>query len=231
MMSCGITGQINCYSMIPWRLTFPYFDSAENTVKELHAEPGDPAYADLWGNFLTTFARHLKEKGWFDRTAIAMDERPMKVMQEAIAIIRKIDPEFKISLAGNYYPEIEQEIFDYCSGWHHPFPDDVVARRKAEGKFTTYYTCCSEPTPNTFTFSPLEEASYIGRAVAARKADGYLRWAFNSWPLEPLLDSRFRSWASGDTYLVYPGNRTSLRFEHLIDGIQAFEKQRLSKEL
>ena len=24
--------------------------------------------------------------------------------------------------------------------------------------------------------------------------DGYLRWAYNSWPLEPLLDSRFRSW-------------------------------------
>ena len=231
MMGCGITEQINCYSMIPWRLTFPYFDSAENMIKELHTEPGDPAYADFWGNFLTAFARHLKEKGWFDRTTIAMDERPMKVMQEAIAVIRKADPDFKISLAGSYYPEIEQEIFDYCSGWRHPFPDDVIARRKTEGKFTTYYTCCSEPTPNTFTFSPLEEASYIGRAIAARKADGYLRWAFNSWPLEPLLDSRFRSWASGDTYLVYPGNRTSLRFEHLIDGIQAFEKQRLSGEL
>ena len=38
--------------------------------------------------------------------------------------------------------------------------------------------------------------------------DGYLRWAYNSWPLEPLLDSRFRSWAGGDTYLVYPGARS-----------------------
>jgi hypothetical protein len=231
MMSCGITGQINCYSMIPWRLTFPYFDCAENTLKELQAEPGDPAYADFWGHFLAVFARHLKEKGWFDRTTIAMDERSMKVMQETIAVIREADPDFKISLAGNYYPEIEQEIFDYCSGWRGSFPDDVIERRRAEGKFTTYYTCCAESTPNTFTFSPLEEASYIGRAIAVRNADGYLRWAFNSWPLEPLLDSRFRTWASGDTFLVYPGNRTSLRFEHLIEGIQVFEKQRLSKEL
>ena len=54
--------------------------------------------------------------------------------------------------------------------------------------------------------------------------DGYLRWAYNSWPLEPLLDSRFRSWAGGDTYLVYPGARSCIRFERLIEGIQAHEK-------
>ena len=29
------------------------------------------------------FARHLKEKGWFEITTIAMDERPMKAMQKA----------------------------------------------------------------------------------------------------------------------------------------------------
>ena len=55
--------------------------------------------------------------------------------------------------------------------------------------------------------------------------DGYLRWAYNSWPLEPLLDSRFRSWAGGDTYLVYPGARSCIRFERLIEGIQAHEKK------
>lgn len=54
--------------------------------------------------------------------------------------------------------------------------------------------------------------------------DGYLRWAYNSWVIEPLLDSRFYTWAAGDTYLVYPGGRTSLRFEKLVQGIQAYEK-------
>lgn len=231
MTGCGVTGQINCYSMVPWRLSFQYFDQASDALKEIHAEPGEQAYEDLWAGMLSAFSRHLKEKGWFEKTAIAMDERPMETMRKVIGIIRKADPDFKISLAGNYYPEIEKEIFDYCVGLRSAFPDDVLARRKFEGKFSTYYTCCAEPSPNTFTFSPLEEASFIGREMAARKSDGYLRWAYNSWPLQPLLDSRFRSWASGDTYLVYPGNRTSLRFEHLVEGIQAFEKTRLLNDI
>ena len=58
----------------------------------------------------------------------------------------------------------------------------------------------------------------------AHDYDGMLRWAYNSWPARPELDSRFRYWASGDTYIVYPGARSSVRFERLIDGIEVFEK-------
>ena len=36
----------------------------------------------------------------------------------------------------------------------------------------------------------------------------------------------FRSWSSGDTYLVYPHARSSVRFERMIDGIEAAEKVR-----
>ena len=97
-------------------------------------------------------------------------------------------------------------------------------RRKAEQKRTTYYTCCTEAYPNTFTFSAPAEAAWISYYVAKKQLDGYLRWAYNSWPLEPLLDSRFRAWAAGDTYLAYPGARTCIRFERLIEGIQAHEK-------
>ncbi|MEG0464198.1 DUF4091 domain-containing protein, partial [Bacteroides sp.] len=39
----------------------------------------------------------------------------------------------------------------------------------------------------------------------------------------------FSAWAAGDTYLVYPGNRSSIRFEKLIEGIQAYEKVRVLK--
>ena len=42
----------------------------------------------------------------------------------------------------------------------------------------------------------------------------------------PQYDSRFRYWASGDTYIVYPGGRSSVRFERLIDGIENAEKVR-----
>ena len=51
-----------------------------------------------------------------------------------------------------------------------------------------------------------------------------LRWDYNSWPADPCQDSRYGNWTSGDTYLVYPYNRSSIRLERLIDGIEIFEK-------
>ena len=53
-----------------------------------------------------------------------------------------------------------------------------------------------------------------------------LRWAYNSWPADPQVDSRYGTWSSGDTYLVYPHARSSVRFERMIDGIEAAEKVR-----
>lgn len=216
--------------MVPWALTFQYYDQATDSMKSIETAPGEPEYEEMWTSMLKAFSRHLKEKGWFDICTIAMDERPMEVMQKTIAVIRKADPDFKISLAGGYHPEIEDQLYDYCITINENFPEEVLERRKEEGKISTLYTCCSESYPNTFTFSPLAEATWIGLYMAAKNVDGYLRWAYNSWPLEPLLDSRFHTWAAGDTYLVYPGNRTSMRFEKLIEGIQAYEKIRILLE-
>jgi len=44
---------------------------------------------------------------------------------------------------------------------------------------------------------------------------------------EPLSDTRFRTWPAGDTFFVYPGAKTSIRFEKLREGIQDFEKIRI----
>ncbi|CEN51925.1 hypothetical protein CCAN11_2370030 [Capnocytophaga canimorsus] len=57
-----------------------------------------------------------------------------------------------------------------------------------------------------------------------------MRWALNSWTSEPLLDSRFRAWAAGDTYLVYPMGRSSIRFERMVEGIQFYEKVNILRE-
>lgn len=224
MMSVGIDKQINCYSMVPWELSFQYYDQATNSLKYEKTAPGEPAYEEMWVAMLTSFSKHLKEKGWFDICAIAMDERPMDVMQKTLKVIRKADPDFKVSMAGNFHAEIEPDLYDYCIAIGQEFPEEVRLRRLAENKLTTYYTCCTEAHPNTFTFSAPAEAVWISFYSAKKHLDGYLRWAYNSWPLEPLLDSRFSAWAGGDTYLVYPGARSSIRFERLIEGIQAHEK-------
>jgi hypothetical protein len=62
-----------------------------------------------------------------------------------------------------------------------------------------------------------------------RKSDGYLRWAYNSWPEEPMTDSRFRAFTSGDTFIAYPLGRSSVRFERLVQGIQEYEKVQVMK--
>ena len=232
MMSCGIDKQINCFSMIPWALSFPYYDVATNRMQVLRAAPGDAAYEEMWVAMLKAFSQHLREKGWFAITTIAMDERPMHAMQKAMAVIRKADPEFKVSLAGNWHPEIESDLYDYCIALDQAelLPQEVFARRKAEGKKTTIYTCCSTHKPNTFTFSVPAEGAWYGFYVAGTEYDGYLRWAYNSWVKNPLHDTRFRAWPAGDTYMVYPYGRSSVRFEKLIEGIQAYEKVRILRE-
>lgn len=146
-----------------------------------------------------------------------MDERSMEDMQQAIKLIKYSDPNYKISLAGNYHPEIEAAIYDYCIAFGQEFSEKIKERREKQGLESTVYACFTEPLPNTFTFSAPAEAVWIGWHAAAGNYDGYLRWAYNSWTESPLQDSRFRSWAAGDCYLVYPDGRSSIRFERLIE--------------
>lgn len=230
MLNVGVTKQINCYSMIPWKLSFQYFDQASNNFKYLNVKPGEPAYEEFWVGMLQSFAKHLKEKGWFEIAHISMDERPMKDMQATLAVIRKADKDFKVSLAGTYHEELVEELDDYCVAIGDQFPESTIAKRRAAGQVTTYYTCCSEARPNTFTFCPPAESEWLAWFSAKKGLDGYLRWALNSWVKNPLQDSRFTAWAAGDTYLIYPGARTSIRFERMIEGIQAYEKIRILKE-
>lgn len=78
--------------------------------------------------------------------------------------------------------------------------------------------------------SPLAEAVWISWHALAKDYDGYLRWAYNHWTAEPMKDTRFRTWTSGDCYCIYPQGRTSLRFDKLVEGIQDFEKASILRD-
>ncbi|MHB9055254.1 MAG: DUF4091 domain-containing protein [Paludibacteraceae bacterium] len=230
MMSLGVDKQINCYSMIPWKLSFRYFDEATQTFIDAHTAPGDALYDEMWAAMLRSFAKHLREKGWFEKTYISMDERPLDAMFKTLAVIRKADPKLKISLAGMLHAELIDELDDYCVSLRMKYTDEMLARRKQAGKVTTFYTSCEEPRPNTFTFSQPAECEWFAWYAAKANLDGYLRWALNCWVQQPIFDSRFRSWAAGDTYLIYPNGRTSIRFERMKAGIQMYEKIRILRE-
>ena len=229
MMECGIDKEITCFSMIPWKLSFRYYDQATHSHKYINCAPGDDAYAQFWGGMLNAFSAHLKEKGWLKKTFISMDERSLQQMQAAIKVIKEYAPGLKISMAGNYHPVIEPDIHDYCLdifayGAYNP---ELVAQRRAKGKVSTYYTCCSAEYPNLFTFSAPSDAAFIALEALKKGLDGYLRWAYNSWTVNPEEDSRFTAWPAGDTYVVYPFSISSIRWERLVQGIQLFEKYKI----
>lgn len=229
MFSLGIDKQINCYSMIPWALQFDYIDQATSSPATFQAAPGSEEYNEYWGAFIADFARHLKAKGWFEKTMIAMDERPLESMQAVLGLIRKVEPAFKISLAGNYHEPVIYDIVDFSETFSgkQEFPESAKAKRKELGLTTTFYTCCAEAHPNMFVISNPDEAAWLGWFAQAEGYDGYLRWAYNSWTLDPLTDTRFRTWPAGDCFVVYPGGRGSVRFSKLVEGIQDFEKVRI----
>lgn len=231
MASCGITEQINCFTIAPWRMRFRYWDRATDSHQVIPFEYGDEAYRAVWIPLLKDFARHLRVRGWFDKTRLAVDERDLAVMQKVIAIAREADPDYKFALAGNYHPEIEGDLVDYSldlfgDGTYLKDADGpaISDRRAAEGKFTTFYICCGEGHPNTFTISPLAESEALGWYALCNHYNGMLRWAYNSWNKEPLYDGRWYNLTSGDNFMIYPQGWSSMRWERFVQGIQDYEK-------
>jgi hypothetical protein len=230
MMDCGIKKHINCYTMVTTDLSFIYFDEASGEKKALKADPGSKEYFDYWSTMLSDFTKHLRSKGWFNLTAIAMDERSIESMKAIIALLKQIDSGWKVALAGNYHQEIEKDIYDYSIYVTERFKDGELNQRKASGKPSTYYTACGIEHPNGHSYSPPAENTWISWYAASAGFTGYLRWAYNNWTKAPLLDTRFRTWPGGENYQIYPGPRSSIRFEKLIEGIQDFEKIRIIRQ-
>ena len=231
MMSLGIDKQINCYGMLPWgKCVLDYQDlrsnAKDNRLRQVTTTPQEQAYEKTWAPFLKDFAQHLKEKGWLHITNMAIDERSPEDMDVAAALIAKYAPELGFAMADNHdsYKRYAN-MRDVCVGQKHSLmaPEEIASRR-ANGDVSTYYVCCSTLFPNAFTNSQPFESELLILYALAHDYDGMLRWAYNSWPARPEYDSRFRRWASGDTYIVYPGNRSSVRFERLVDGVELYEK-------
>ena len=229
MMDMGVNKQINCYSMLPWGdCRIEYWDGPKGRGRIAKAIPGTPEFEKFWAPFLVDFAKHLKEKGWINITNIAVDERAPEDMDEAARLIAKYAPELGFALADNHdsYKRYAN-MRDVCVSIKHSKMDfNEIAARRAQGFVTTFYICCSSHFPNAFTYSDPYEAELLGWYGVAHDYDGMLRWSYNSWPMRPEYDARFRNWASGDTFFIYPYARTSMRFERLVDGIEVAEKVR-----
>ncbi len=235
--SCGLGPVIACYTMCPWGYMAAWEDE-NGQVQKAKAVPGTPAFREYWGDFLASFAAHLEKKGWFDDAVISIDERSPDDVRNIAALIKEKAPGLKIAIAGNRSPSQFEgiDIHHACFGLDH-LTDKLIseaAGRKAKGMVTTYYVCCSPDHPNTLCENELEEAFWLGVYPAMAGLDGFLRWAWNSWPQDPMHDASYTGigggWKAGDTFLVYPDGSPSLRFLELRNGIVAAEKIRILKE-
>lgn len=222
----GITEQISCYTMIPWHLKVRYWDESTGEYADMLTEPGKPSYADVWGPFVRAFRDHLKTKGWLEKTCIGIDERPDAMVRAAMQVLQENAPEFRIASAVNAPSALTREVYNISPIITHAGTalGELLKERRAARKKTTFYVCLHPQKPNTFTFSPPAEAEWIGYFAAANHLDGFLRWAYNSWNRNPFETTDFVHWPSGDCFLVYPGNLSSVRFERLRDGLEAYEK-------
>ena len=219
-LDCGLGPDISCYSLCPWTLG-----------KSIDAD----RLEKLWGAKFDKFVAHLKAKGWFERTLMAMDERAPEDVAKVADFVLRHAPGMRISMAGNRKPSdfkgIKIDIYAQILLADCVTPEFLAeaAERAKAGFVTTHYVCCGPKKPNTFMESSPGEAFWCGAAPAFLGLDGFLRWAWNSWPQNPEKDATFGNWTAGDTFLCYPKGEPSWRFLELRNGIVAAEKIRILK--
>ncbi len=227
----GINGAITIYTPLPWGNRFRYMDEKSGNYVYEEWPPASTQFRTFWNPFLDDLKMHLIEKGWFKKTYLGINENPLEYTIAAVKIIKEHSKDWRITYAGDWHQELSSLLDDYSVIiTNEPQPDEMK-QRSAKGFTTTFYVCCTPPKPNNFVFSPPVEGRYISWYAAAYGYDGFLRWAYDAWPADPVRDARHTFWPAGDCFIVYPGANSCIRFEKLREGIVDYEKILILRKL
>jgi len=230
-MEVGIDEAITIYTPVPWGHRFRYMDEKSGNYVYEEWSPTSAQYKIFWNLFLDDLKAHLIQKGWFNKTYLGINENPLEFTIAAARMIKENSKDWKITYAGNWHQELSSLLDDYSPILtKEPNPEELQ-KRSARGFTTTYYVCCNPPKPNNFIFSHPVEGRYISWYALAYGYNGFLRWAYDAWPADPVRDARHTLWPAGDCFLVYPGGNSSIRFEKLREGIVDYEKILILREL
>jgi len=230
-MSVGINKAITVYTPLPWGERFRYMNEATGNYVYEQWLPTSSEFKKNWDVFLTDLRSHLQKKGWLDKTYLGINENAMEQTLSAIKVIKEHSRNWKITYAGDWHPELDTLLNDYCFVHGKEAGVETVKARASKGMTTTFYVCCTPSYPNNFLFSPPVEGRWISWYSAAHGYNGFLRWAYDAWPADPMRDGRFGSWPAGDCFLIYPGANSGIRFEKLREGIVDYEKIMILKKL
>jgi hypothetical protein len=235
-LAAGVGPRISAFGLVGFKGNnhLVYTDTRTNTEVDQKLTLGGPEWTSAWSAFLSSFETHLRHRGWLAQTHMAFDERPTNEMQTAFDLVKRVAPDLagqQFAIAGDQ----SADAFAYDLSLNYSsvdsWPQDVINRRKQEGKVTTFYTWNEPLYPNTLTQSPPIGARLLPWISAQHNLNGYLRWSYNSWPADPYTDPSFMaktfssSYQPGDEYLVYPGKNgpvSSIRWELFRDGEEDF---------
>jgi hypothetical protein len=228
-IDAGIDKAITIYTPIPWGDRFRYIDETTGNYVTEQWQATSAIFKTNWNIFLTDLKKHLESKGWLNKTYLGINENAMEQTLAAIKVIRDHSKQWKITYAGDWHPELDGLLDDYSCVFYKEPSVKEVNDRSAKKQSSTYYICCTPAYPNTFVFSPPVEGRWLGWYTMAHAYDGMLRWAYDAWPADPVRDARHLLWPAGDSYMIYPGGESSIRFEKMREGIVDFEKLRILK--
>ena len=228
MMSWGIGRQISCFSLVGWNTSIGYTD-ASGEARTLKLTVGSDEYRTVWNEFLDSFERHLKTKGWFEKTVLYMDEIREDEMRQVVSFIKQHNPDWKIGLAGSAVSsDVESALYDYST--------ILGYDRTSTNAVATFYTSCAQSIPNAYVSLDNNPAEMVWVAwyAKAKGLNGFLRWAYDYWTKADPQDVRDGSNTAGDFSLIYRSDNSlssvplsSIRLELLREGIQDYEKMRI----
>jgi hypothetical protein len=180
--------------------------------------------------FLPAFERHLREKGWLEKTVFHICDEPSNhnVMgwRQASEYVHKYAPSLRrIDAIETTHCFDRLEIWvpklDHLTTWY-----DVYKKAQSRGNELWFYTVGifqKGSLPNKTVDVALIESRILHWLNYRFGLKGYLHWGFNAWTDDPFLSPGKHR---GDGWHVYPkkdGLINSLRWEQMRNGIQDYE--------
>lgn len=224
--SKGISRQIAVHNLFPWNGFFFYFDEISSSVASVQTQPGTADYLAFWKPFLIDFSKHLKQKGWMEKTVLFIDERDPNATLELAKWVKSVSPEFKLGYAGDFYPFLSEWIEDYSMPVNVVVDPGELSKRVLSSQKTSLYTSCfeKENQPNLLLTSDYRDIYFLTQLAKAKGYDGMLRWSFNLWTSDIMESAIYPDLPSGDGHLIYPDGQVSVRFLVLRDALEEMNK-------
>jgi len=237
----GIDGRILSFSVLPSYNRIIFQDEVTGQQQTQYLEPGSDDWKTVWGLFLDYYIAHLSEKGWLDRTYIAVDEKSEADTQQVISLLQAHpSADGRTLKLAAYVSEMPSDLsmldgideVSFAENLVQQNPSEIAgiaAARRDAGMSTSMYTCTGQ-YPNSFTYSEPAESVWTALYAGAQGMSGFARWAMNAYNENPLATTDVDTYESGDTMLMYPGPEEtpypSVRLQMITRGVRDAGKYR-----